>query len=102
MNGDIYKRSDQALFAEVGDDVVALHIERGSSYGMEHVSAAVWRLLSEPRDIDEICSELLKQYNVAYDTCRTEVARLLGQFESERLVSRLSPSESTAVRSPAD
>lgn len=81
-----YKRSEQALHSEVGGDVVALHIDRGQCYGMEKVTADVWRLLAEPSDLDIICVQLQQQYDVDPDVCRSDVATLLVQMHSEGLI----------------
>lgn len=85
----VFTRSEQALFAEIGDDVVALHLDRGQTYGMEKVTAAVWRLLAQPTDIDSICAGLLENYQVDPGVCRDDVGRLLDQFEREGLIRRL-------------
>ena len=81
-----YKRSSDALSAEVADDVVALHIQRGSSYGMERVTADVWRLLEASTDLDTICAQLMERYEVDEQTCRREVGQLMTLFEQEGLV----------------
>lgn len=81
-----YRRSDEAIFSPLGDDIVALHIPKGRCYGMEDVTAAVWNLLDEPRDVDEICAILMRQYEVDPAVCRSDVAELLELFLSEGLV----------------
>lgn len=81
-----YKRSEQALHSEVGRDVVALHIDRGQCYGMEEVTADVWRLLAEPSDLDTICGQLQEWYDVKPDVCRDDIATLLGQMHAEGLI----------------
>lgn len=86
-----FKRSSNALFAEVANDVVALNVQRGHSYGMENVTAAVWRLLEEPADLETICSELQRQYDVDEETCRGEVSQLMARLESEGLVEAVAP-----------
>ena len=85
----MFTRSEQALFAEIGDDIVALHLDRGQTYGMEKVTAAVWRLLARPTDIDSICASLVEGYEVDPGVCRDDVERLLDQFEREGLVRRV-------------
>jgi hypothetical protein len=82
----LFVRSEQALSADVGEDVVALHVARGHCYGMEKVAAAVWNLLAEPTDLDRICEQLVQRYEIDEGTCRAEVGALLAQFESEGLV----------------
>ena len=86
MSDLIYRRAPEALFSEVGDDVVALHIDRGQCYGMEQVSSAVWKLLAEPRGVDAICAHLVDHYDVEPGDCRAEVGTFLAQLEREGLV----------------
>jgi len=86
----MYKRSQDAIFSEVGKDVVALHVHRGQCYGMEKVTADVWNLLAEPSDIDRICSELIERYDVEPDLCRADVTRLREQMHKEGLVEQVS------------
>jgi hypothetical protein len=84
----LYRRSQQALFAEVGDDVVALHIAKGHCYGMEKVAAEVWNLLEQPLSAGQICSRLIERYEVDAGTCERDVSALLGEFEQEGLIER--------------
>ena len=91
MNLPMYRRSQDAIFSEVGDDVVALHVHRGQCYGMEKVTADVWNLLTEPSDMESICSRLVERYEVQPEVCRADVARLLDQLVKEGLVERVGP-----------
>ena len=86
MSEPVYKLSGKALFTAVGEDIVALNVDDGQCYGMEKVTAAIWRLLDTPMGLDEICDRLVKMYAVEPATCRADVARLLEQFRSEGLV----------------
>jgi hypothetical protein len=81
-----WRRSDKAIFSEVGDDIVALHVERGNCYGMEKVTAAVWELLDAPQTLDEIVGTLVERYDVGADQCRAEIAELLQTMSAEGLI----------------
>ena len=81
-----YRRSPEALHASVGDDVVALHVKNGRCFGMEHVTADVWRILDQPAGLDQICSRLQEEYEVDPDSCRAEIAELLEIMQQEGLV----------------
>ena len=96
MSSAVYKRSDGAIFAEVGGDIVALHVQRGQCYGLEKVSAEVWKMLDAPISVDAMCAELIDQYDVEPEVCRSEVERLLDQLQSEGLVERLDLAERPA------
>ena len=86
MSGAAYKLSDKALFTAVGEDIVALNVNDGQCYGMEKVTAAVWRLLDTPMSMDQICDRLVALYAVEPDVCRADVERLIGQLRSEGLI----------------
>lgn len=81
-----FRRTPTTMSTDVGDDVVALQAERGFAYGMEEVTAAVWKLLDEPRDLDTIVARLTAQYAVDDEQCRAEVGALLDRMTSEGLV----------------
>lgn len=81
-----YRRSDQALSADVGEDIVALHVANGACYGMEKVASHVWQLLDRPTGLDAICQELLGTYEVDPDVCHAEVGQLIDQLVREGLV----------------
>lgn len=81
-----YRRSDQALHSEIAGDVVALHIDRGECFGMENVTAEVWRLLAEPNELDGICAALTQLYDVGDAQCREEVDQLLSVMIEAGLV----------------
>lgn len=81
-----YRRSDQALHSEIAGDVVALHIDRGECFGMENVTAEVWRLLAEPNELDGICAALTQLYDVGDAQCREEVGQLLSVMIEAGLV----------------
>lgn len=81
-----FVRSNDAIFSEVGADIVALNISGGFAYGMEKVTADVWRLLERPQDVSSICAQLVADYDVDPTVCRAEVGRLLDQFLKEGLV----------------
>lgn len=92
MSVELFRRSESAIFADVGGDVVALNVERGRCYGMEKVTATVWELLSMPISADNLCERLTETYLVEPSTCRSDILELLATMESEGLVERIASS----------
>ena len=84
-----YRRSSDALSANVGDDVVALNAARGFAFSMEGVTADVWNMLDEERREEEIVTGLLGSYDVDDAQCRSETAALLAQMVDEGLIKRI-------------
>lgn len=85
----MYQRSPQALFSTIGDDVVALHVERGQAYGMQDVTATVWTMLEEPTTIEAMCDRLTDEYDVERAQCERDIGELIATFVAEGLVDRL-------------
>ena len=86
LEDSLFSRSDEALFAQVGDDVLALHVANGRCHGMERVAADVWRMLDQPVSLKEICGRLVADYEVEPDECRRDVGALLQSMIAEGLV----------------
>lgn len=84
-----FVRCEDMLEAEVNDEIVALDVARGQCFGMNEVASAVWRMLAEPKSIDEICDALSTDYDVDAATCQAEVRHLMSELQNEGLVKEL-------------
>jgi hypothetical protein len=72
--------------AEVDGEVVALSIDKGICYGLNKVGSRIWRELTAPISVADICGKLLAEYRVDRATCETEVLALLEELRTECLV----------------
>jgi hypothetical protein len=86
MNEPKYRRTSETLHSAVGDDIVALHVRMGHCYGMEDVTADVWRLLEQDMSVAQICEQLQQLYEVDDARCRAEVGRLIETMVEEKLI----------------
>lgn len=81
-----YERAAELLEAELGDELVALEPDAGTCFGFNNVAAAVWRRLSSPKSLSELSAELSDEYEVSDEECRSDVAALLDELLSRKLV----------------
>ncbi len=58
-------RNEDWLTAMVGDELVMMSAQKGQYIGLSPVGARVWELLESPRDIESLCSELEREFDVA-------------------------------------
>lgn len=72
--------------ADVGEEVVILNMEDGLYFGLEDVSARIWKLLQEPVAVREIERVLLEEYDVEPERCHDEVLRLIADLVEQNLV----------------
>ncbi len=68
------------LAAKVGEELVMMSAEKGNYIGLSEVGARIWELLEAPRDVDAVCAQLQKEYDVAPATCRAEVESFLSEL----------------------
>ena len=43
----------------------------------------IWELIETPRDIDAICAQLQKEYDVTPEACRYDVKKFLNELEKQ-------------------
>jgi hypothetical protein len=86
MSDPKYRRAAELMEADVGDELVALDPDKGSCFGFNSVATAVWRQLSQPRRLSELHCELMAQYEVDSDQCRSELQSLLDDMLEKGLV----------------
>ena len=81
-----YQRAVDLMEAELGDDIVALDVARGTCFGFNSVASSVWRALAEPRSFETLRDNLLGEYQVSHGQCEEELGELLRDLTAKGLV----------------
>lgn len=81
-------RHPEVVFTDLGEGAVLLHGETKFFYSLDHVGAAVWRLLDSTDGLEGLLQALATEYETAPDAARAGVSEFLGDLERERLVTR--------------
>jgi hypothetical protein len=90
LSGDtIVVRNEETLSAEVDGELMAMSVERGMCYGLNAVGTRIWALLANPRTVDQLCAQLIGEYDVDATQCRDEVVSLLEELRAEGLATVL-------------
>jgi hypothetical protein len=85
--GSLVRRRDHPLTNDLSDtETVMLDIERGRYFGLRDVGKAIWEALASQTTVDEICDQLMGQFEVELDTCRREVSDFLQQLHDQGLI----------------
>lgn len=82
----LVRNDEELLTTEVDGELIGMSVEQGTCYGLNGVGTRIWSLLSEPRSVDELCRQLIEEYEVEGDRCESEVIELLEELRSEGLV----------------
>ena len=78
--------TDNALSTTLDGESVILHQDSGTYYGLNEVGTFIWDLLQEPHSVDNICSEVVAEYDVTRERCRSDVEKLLADLADKGLV----------------
>jgi hypothetical protein len=79
-------RTGDWLTARIGDELVMMSAQLGTYLGLTEVGARVWELLATQSDLNDICAALEREFDVASDVCRSEVAAFVGQMADRGVV----------------
>lgn len=80
------QRGTGLIEAEVGGEMVGLHIENGTCYGFNPTATRVWQLIEQPRALAEICAVLSAEFDVDPGECEADVRALLDDLASDGIV----------------
>jgi Coenzyme PQQ synthesis protein D (PqqD) len=79
-------RGDGFIDAEIGGELVGLHLASGNCYGFNPTATRIWALIDQPMRFDDLCAALMTEFDVDIDTCRRDTAALVAELVSEKLV----------------
>lgn len=83
-----YRRNPAIPSGEIHGEVMALDIRQGHCFGMAGVGAAIWRLLDQPRSIDDLVAALVADYEVEPDRCAADVGAFVDELVAAGLAER--------------
>jgi hypothetical protein len=76
----LIRKQGDWLAAKVGDELVMMSAEKGNYIGLSEVGARIWELIETPREVDAVCGELQKEFEVEPEVCRAEVETFLNEL----------------------
>ncbi len=70
----------------VNEEAVILQLQRGTYYGVNDVGAVIWNLVQQPRRVGEIERELMAQFDVGAEQCRSDLFLFLEALAEAELI----------------
>ena len=80
------KVSDNVLFQEIDNEYVLLNMETEQYFGLNEIGAKLWHSIAENGDTNTALEQIISAYNVAEDTLRADISRLLTELSNEQLI----------------
>ena len=85
VNSIVVVTKDQ-VSADLSGEAAILNLKSGVYFGLNAVGASIWKLIQEPRSVNEINDALVQEYDVDPDQCEKDLLALLGELLSKELI----------------
>jgi coenzyme PQQ synthesis protein D (PqqD) len=79
-------REEDIISTELEGETVILDMASGLYSGLDAVGTSIWNLLEQPRSFLELCREIMVEYNVEEDVCRTDLLSFLKDLAAKKLI----------------
>lgn len=84
-----YKRNTDNIHSKIDDEVVMVNVEQGNYYSLNRVGSSIWELLETPKSVEEICSELMNEYEINEYDCKKEVESFVEALLNKGVIDKL-------------
>jgi hypothetical protein len=78
--------SKDNVSCSLGEEAAILHMRSGVYYGLDPVGARIWKLLDQPRSVEDLRSVILDEYDVEPAKCERDLLGLLEKLREEGLI----------------
>ena len=74
------------ISCDLAGEAAVLNIKSGVYYGLDAVGARIWKLIQQPRSVEEVREALVGEYEVESERCESDVLALLEKLLDEGLI----------------
>ncbi|MBH5323162.1 PqqD family protein [Aurantiacibacter sediminis] len=85
-NDTTIRKTDNFVETVVDDELVLLHIVNGQFYSLKDTGRRAWELLEDEKQFGSLVNAMCGEYDVAEETCRSELGKLFGELQERTLV----------------
>src|ERR1019366_3167124 len=75
MRSKVHQAKDQ-LSCDLAGEAAILNVRSGIHYGLDPVGARIWKLIEQPRTLEEIRDTLVREYDVEPYQCENDLQPL--------------------------
>lgn len=84
-------QAEKLVSADIGAEVVMLHIENNAYYDTDPIGTDIWHRLAQPTTVKTLCTALVQVYDVDVETCQADVLAFLNEAYKEGVVCIVTP-----------
>lgn len=74
------------ISSDLGGEAVILNLQSGVYFGLNQVGAEIWKMVQEPKTVQQVKNMVLEQFEVEPQQCQEDIIALLQELEKNQLV----------------
>lgn len=82
----VLRRNDEVMTADMGEELVMLHLDQDSYFGLDPIGREIWTRLEKPTPFADLCGALCQEFDVDAETCETDVRAFIERLARHDLV----------------
>ena len=79
-------KSTHLLTTTLDDEIVMMDSEKGMYYNLDPIGSRIWTLLDTPQTLENICTQLMEEYDIDQATCQLETEAFLQSLAERGLI----------------
>src|SRR5262245_51363167 len=82
----IVMAAEGQVSCDLVDEATILNLKSGVYFALNAVGTRIWKLIEEPKSVNEMRDALLNEYDVELERCEQELVVLLQELEAHGLI----------------
>ena len=78
--------TSEQVSCPLGDESAILNLKNSIYYGVNPVASNVWRLIQQPKSVEELRDALVDEYDVEPARCEKDLVSLLNTMQDQGLI----------------
>jgi Coenzyme PQQ synthesis protein D (PqqD) len=74
------------MSSEMGEEVVMMVLEKSAYYALDDIGSTIWRLISVPITVNQLCFSLIEKFDVPLEQCQIDVLGFLNDIYEQNLI----------------
>ncbi len=84
-NSTVSVSKDQ-VSVDIKEEAVIMHVKSGIYFGLDTVGASIWKLIQEPKTVNEIQDAIIEEFNVDPERCERDTLSFIKELYREGLI----------------
>lgn len=84
--GSTFRVPAHIITRELDNEIVILDMEAGSYFGLDPIGSRMWSLFSSGKSLDEMCDEIVNEYDASKDEVLRDALALAEQLTNKRML----------------